>query len=196
MHKQILSKFNVYDQIGYLMVGSISLIVIYLDSLFLDFRFPKFDLNSSIIWLIVTYFLGHIIQSIANTIIKEKKEDFNEKEKKILEIAREFFEIKNLSEGEIWNLCYMMAFAKDITGQINTFNAYYSLYRGWFVIFAFESLFLLVLSIFKWFNLGYLILFLSSAFLTILFFRRKKRFYSYLKIKVLQTFILLRKVEL
>jgi len=196
MHKQILSKFNVYDQIGYLMVGSISLIVIYLDSLFLDFRFPKFDLNSSIIWLILTYFLGHIIQSIANIIIKEKKEDFNEKEKKILEIAREFFEIKNLSEGEVWNLCYMMAFAKDITGQISTFNAYYSLYRGWLVIFALESLFLLLLNIFKWFNFAYLILFLLSAFLTILFFRRKKRFYSYLKIKVLQTFILLRKVEL
>lgn len=196
MQKQLLSKFNVYDQIGYLMVGSISLIVIYLDSLFLDFRFPKFDLNSSIIWLILTYFLGHIIQSIANIIIKEKKEDFNEKEKKILEIAREFFEIKNLSEGEVWNLCYMMAFAKDITGQISTFNAYYSLYRGWLVIFALESLFLLLLNIFKWFNFAYLILFLLSAFLTILFFRRKKRFYSYLKIKVLQTFILLRKVEL
>jgi len=177
------------------MVGSISLIVIYLDSLFLDFRFPKFDLNSSIVWLILTYFLGHIIQSIANIIIKEKKEDFNKKEKKILEIAREFFEIKNLSEGEVWNLCYMMAFAKDITGQISTFNAYYSLYRGWSVIFALESLFLLLLNIFKWFNFTYLILFLSSAFLTILFFRRKKRFYSYLKIKVLQTFILLRKVE-
>lgn len=196
MQKQLLSKFNVYDQVGYLLVGSISLIVLYLDSLFFDFGFPKFDLNSSIIWLIITYFLGHIIQSIANIIIKEKKEDFNEKEKKILEIAKEFFEIKNLSEEEVWNLCYMMAFAKDITGQISTFNAYYSLYRGWFVIFVLESLFLLPLNIFKWFNFTYLILFLISNFLTILFFRRKKRFYSYLKIKVLQTFILLRKVEL
>lgn len=196
MQKQLLSKFNVYDQVGYLLVGSISLIVLYLDSLFFDFIFPKYDLNSSIIWLIVTYFLGHIIQSIANIIIKEKKEDFNEKEKKILEIAKEFFEIKSLSEEEVWNLCYMMAFAKDITGQISTFNAYYSLYRGWFVIFVLESLFLLLLNIFKWFNFTYLILFLISIFLTVLFFRRKKRFYSYLKIKVLQTFILLRKVEL
>ena len=195
MYKQILSKFNVYDQVGYLMVGSVSLIVLYLDSLFLDVIFPKFALNSSIIWLIATYFLGHVIQSIANIIIKEKKEDFNEKEKKILEIAKEFFDIKNLSEGEIWSLCYMMAFAKDITGQISTFDAYYSLYRGWFVIFALESLFLLLLNIFKWFNFTYLILFLISNFLTILFFRRKKRFYSYLKIKVLQTFILLRKVK-
>lgn len=195
MQKQILSKFNVYDQVGYLMVGSISLIVLYLDSLFLNIRFPKFDLNSSIIWLIVTYFLGHIIQSIANIIIKEKEENFNEKEKKVLEIAKEFFDIKNLSEGEIWSLCYMMAFAKDITGQISTFNAYYSLYRGWFVVFALESLFLSLLNIFKWFNFTYLILFLISNFLTILFFRRKKRFYSYLKIKVLQTFILLRKAK-
>ena len=178
------------------MVGSISLIVMYLDSLFYDFEFPKFDLNSSIIWLIVAYFLGHIIQSTANIIIKEKKEEFNEKEKKILEIAKEFFEIKNLSEGEVWELCYMIAFAKDITGQISTFNAYYSLYRGWFVIFALESLFLLALNISKWFNFGHLILFLLSCFLTILFFKRKKRFYGYLKIKVLQTFILLRKEKL
>lgn len=196
MYKQILSRFNVYDQFGYLLVGSISLIVLYLNSLLLDVEFPKFDLSSFIIWFIITYFLGHVVQAIANIIVKEEKGNFNEKEKEILEIARKFFDITNLSDSEIWSLCYMMAFAKDITGQVSTFNAYYSLYRGWFVIFVLESSFLLLLNIFKWFNFTYLILFLSSAFLTILFFRRKKRFYSYLKIKVLQTVILLRKVEL
>ncbi|GAH87201.1 unnamed protein product, partial [marine sediment metagenome] len=111
MNQQIFSKFNVYDQIGYLLVGSIGLLIIYLDTILLNYKFPKFDLETVIIWLIVAYFLGHIIQAVANVIIREKKEDFNEQEKRILDIAEKFFGIKELSDGEIWNLCYMTALA-------------------------------------------------------------------------------------
>ena len=98
MNKQIFSKFNVYDQVGYLLVGSIGLLVMYLDTVLLNYEFPKFDLKTAIIWLVVVYFLGHIIQAVANVIIREKKEDFNKQEKRILDIAEEFFGIKELSD--------------------------------------------------------------------------------------------------
>jgi len=194
MNQQIFSKFNVYDQIGYLLVGAIGLLVLYLDTVLLNYKFPKFDLTTAIIWLIVAYFLGHVIQAVANVFIKEKKEDFNEQEKEILKTAKEFFGIKDLSEGEIWNLCYMIALAKDITGQINSFNAYYSLYRGWLMIFTIESAFLLV-SVILCFNLPTMIWLIVSSLLVVLFYRRSKRFYNYLRAKVLQTFLIIKTLK-
>ncbi len=195
MNQQIFSKFNVYDQIGYLLVGSIGLLVIYLDAVLLSYEIPKFDLKTAIIWLIVAYFLGHVIQAVANVFIKEKKEDFNEQEREILKTAEEFFGIKVLSEGEIWNLCYMTALAKDITGQINSFNAYYSLYRGWLMIFTIESAFLLVCVILS-FSLPTMIWLIVSSLLVVLFYRRSKRFYNYLRAKVLQTFLIIKTLKL
>ena len=195
MNQQIFSKFNVYDQIGYLMVGSIGLLVIYLDTILLNYKFPKFDLKTAIIWFIVAYFLGHIIQAIANVIIREKKEDFNKQEKRILDIAEEFFGIKDLSDGEIWNLCYMTALAKDITGQITSFNAYYSLYRGWLMVFTIETVFLIVYVI-LFFSLPTIIWLMVSFLLVILFYRRSKRFYNYLRAKVLQTFLIIKILKL
>ena len=194
MNQQIFSKFNVYDQIGYLLVGSIGLLVIYLDTILLNYKFPKFDLKTAIIWLIVAYFLGHVIQAVANVFIKEKEEDFNEQEKRILDIAEEFFGIKELSDGEIWNLCYMTALAKDITGQIASFNAYYSLYRGWLTIFTIESVFLLVYII-LFFSLPSMIWLIVSFLLAVLFYRRSKRFYRYLRAKVLQTFLIIKALK-
>jgi len=195
MNQQIFSKFNVYDQIGYLMVGSIGLLVIYLDTILLNYKFPKFDLKTAIIWFIVAYFLGHIIQAIANVIIREKKEDFNKQEKRILDIAEEFFGIKDLSDGEVWNLCYMTALAKDITGQIASFNAYYSLYRGWLMVFTIETVFLIVYAI-LFFSLPIIIWLMVSFLLVVLFYRRSKRFYNYLRAKVLQTFLIIKTLKL
>lgn len=195
MNQQMFSKFNVYDQIGYLLVGSIALLVMYLDTILLNYKFPKFDLKTAIIWLIIAYFLGHIIQAVANVFIKEKKEDFNEQEKRILKIAEEFFGMKGLPDGEIWNLCYMTALAKDVTGQISSFNAYYSLYRGWLIIFTIESVFLLVYVI-LFFSLPVIIWLMVSFLLAILCYRRSKRFYRYLRIKVLQTFLIINALKI
>lgn len=195
MNQEMFSKFNVYDQIGYLLVGSIGLLVIYLDAVLLNYGFPKFNLTTAVIWLIVAYFLGHIIQAVANVFIKEKKSGFEEREKKILDIAKEFFGVKELSDDEAWDLCYMTALAKDVTGQIGSFNAYYSLYRGWLIIFMFESAFLLMSLIFffKWIIIVWLVI---SLVLVVLCYRRSKRFYRYLRTKVLQTFIIIKSLKL
>ncbi len=188
---QQFPKFNVYDQIGYILVGSIGLMVIYLDCVLLNIPFPKFELESAIIWLVVAYFLGHVVQAIANVVVREKRV-FTKKEKELLSEAKKFFEVSGASDEETWNLCYMMVLGKDMTGQISLFNAYYGMYRGWLIIFIIESLFLIgyvVLSP----NFFSMVLLVASIFLIILFYKRAKRFYNYLKIKVLQSFLLLRK---
>ena len=88
----------------------------------------------------------------------------------------------------------MLASAKDVTGQVHTFNAFYSLYRGWAIVLGIETVFLAVLATiaFSAANLG---MFLFSLTLTLLFASRQKRFSEYFKNKVLQTFLLVRKLE-
>lgn len=85
---QTFSKFNLYDQIGYLLVGSVALLLVYGNSILFGIKAPDFSLSNSPLWLIVSYFVGHLIQAIANTVIKEKKEIFTEKEQELLKSAR------------------------------------------------------------------------------------------------------------
>ncbi len=188
------SKFNLYDQIGYLLVGSVALMVVYGNSILFDMRAPDFNLSSSPLWLIVGYFTGHLIQAIANMVIKEKKDNFTEKEQEVLKSAKVYFKQEKISDNETWNLCYMLASAKDLTSHVLSFNAYYSLYRGWFVVFAIESLFMGIYTIvaFSRWNLSLTAL---SIMITLLFYRRLRRFYSYLRNKVLQTFVLISALE-
>ncbi len=195
MTQRIFSKFNIYDQIGYLLVGSIALLVIYLDALLLDYKVPTLNLSGAIVWIIVAYFLGHIIQAVANVFIKEKKPDFNQQEKSILTTAKKFFNTEEISDHEAWNLCYMAALAKDATGQISSFNAYYSLYRGWLILFILQSVFLLIRLVF-FFHLLSTLWLIISVLLAVLFYKRSKRFYTYLRTKVLQTFLLIKALEL
>ena len=191
---QIFSKFNLYDQIGYLLVGSVALLVIYGNSVLMSIKVPDFNLTNFSLWLIVSYFAGHLTQAIANMVIKEKKDNFTEKEQEVLKSARAFFKQETLSDNETWNLCYMLATAKDLTGHIQAFNAYYSLYRGWFVVFAMESLFIAIYTLFafSFFKLSLTFLCITIA---LLYYSRLRRFHSYLRSKVLQTFVLISTLE-
>lgn len=191
---QIFSKFNLYDHVGYLLVGSIALLVAYADFVLLDAKFPDFTLINLPLWILVAYFFGHIIQAIANLVIKEKKGEFSESEKVILEAGRGYFGLEKAKDGEIWNLCYMLASAKDVTGHVQTFNAFYSLYRGWFVVFAIETLFIVGYTIHSYATTKLIILLFSLA-LAVLFYRRLRRFNGYFRDKVLQTFILVKALE-
>ena len=84
-------KFNIYDHIGYLVVGTVGILLLYFNLTLLNITwFPKFDLSTFIIWVIVAYFAGHLIQAIANIFVKERKEEFSDDEKRILNIARDF----------------------------------------------------------------------------------------------------------
>lgn len=197
MQDKIFSKFNIYDQIGYLMVGGIGLLVVIVDFRFLNISslLPQFNTQTFIAWFLFAYFLGHILQAISNFLVIENKSEFSASEEEILIKAKEYFGLEKQSSEELYKYCYMLSSAKDITGQVQSFNAYYSLYRGWFIIFTFESVFLLVFVIANWFSWHFISLVLSIL-LAILFFIRLKRFYNYSRAKTLQTFILLTKLGL
>lgn len=204
MEQKVFSKFNIYDQIGYLMVGAIALLVLVFNgAYFFKLAIPLFDINTFLVWFIIVYFLGHLIQGVANVIsdiqwlqflMPENKEDFNKQEKEILEHAKTYFGLEKQDESKLWSFCYMFSNAKDITGQVQAFNAYYSLYRGWLVIFILESLFLFGF-LFVIFNLEKILLLLASVFLAFIFYRRSKRFWEYTKDKVFQTFVIVKKLN-
>lgn len=194
MENKLFSKFSFYDQLGYILVGGMALIVISFDIWLLWHWIPKIDGIDFIILVIVAYFLGHLIQSLANLIIKEKKDDFSEQEKKILNIARENFNLKEKSDNEVYRFVNMLSLTKDFSGQVETFNAYYSLYRGWLTVFVAQSIFLLFFLILI-FNFKSLIFLLISIVVSILFYLRLKRFYRYSREKTLHTFLIINKFE-
>ena len=205
MDQKIFSKFNVYDQIGYLMVGAVALLLfIFNIHYFFQVITPPFNLDTFLAWFIIAYFLGHLVQGISNLInsirplrflIPENKGDFDDKQKEILQQATEYFGVQKLDNNRLWNLCYMLANAKDITGQVQAFNSYYSLYRGWLVVFALEALFLLY-PLFIAYHWKTLLLLLTSVFLSFIFQRRSKRFWYYTRNKVLETFVIIKTLKL
>lgn len=205
MEKKIFSKFNIYDQIGYILVGAIAIFTLVFNiAYFYNSQIPEFNLDNFLLWLVLAYFIGHLIQGVSNFIkripifkhiIYEDKDNFTKNQEEIINTASDFFSLKKQDNSKIWNLCYMLATAKDVTGQIQAFNSYYSLYRGWIIIFAINSIFLfyqLILS----FNLLTFFLFLFSIFLALIFYGRSKRFWKYLKDKVLYTFAIIKKLKL
>lgn len=194
--EKLSSKFNLYDHIGYFLVGNIGLLVGAFNFHILNNASLILPLTTEnlIIWILTSYFLGHVFQAIANIFIKEDKTSFSDSEKEILEKAKSVFKLKRQSDNEIYLICYMLASAKDITGQVQSFNAYYSMYRGWFIIFFLESVFLLFISISFANQIWYFASLATSIVFTILFFLRSKRFYQYSRSKTLQTFLLLRTI--
>lgn len=203
MENKLFSKFNIYDQFGYLMVGSIGLIVMALDLYMLKMTnyLPLFNTQTFFCWFIGSYFMGHVFQSISNIKIfkfdtDDNRSNFLESEKEILTQAKEYFAVDQQSWNELYLLCYMLATAKDITGHVQTFNAHYSLYRGWFIIFLIESVISFVLSIKYRFQFNFILLLIISICLTYLFYRRSNKFYKYSRAKTLQTFILVKKLNI
>lgn len=190
----MFSKFSAYDQIGYFLVGSIGLLVAYVDFFLLNFRFPHFSLTNLPVWIIVAYFVGHIIQAMANVFLKEKKDVFSDREKEILEEARTYFDLGKRPDREVWDLCNTLAATKGISGQVQTFNAVYSLYRGWTLVFVIESLFIAGCAIYS-FSYLKAVLLLFSLVITALFYARWNRFHRYLRNKVLQTFIVIKTIK-
>jgi hypothetical protein len=205
MEQKIFSKFNIYDQIGYLMVGAIVLLLLVFNVIyFFQTTIPSFNLDTFLTWFIAAYFAGHLMQGVANLIneikflrflVPENKEDFDDKQKEILQQAKKYFCLQKQDDNKLWNLCYIFATAKDITGQVQAFNSYYSLYRGWLVAFTLESFFLLYFLIFAY-NVNVLLLFLTSILLAIIFYRRSKRFWKYTRNKVLETFIVVKTLNI
>lgn len=198
MQDKIFSKLNIYDQFGYIFVGVIGLLVIVFNFYLFNGQgiIPTFDIQNLILWVIVAYFVGHVFQATANIFIKENKLEFSEIDKNTLSEARKYFDIKTDDNNQIYGLCYLFATAKDISGQVQSFNAYYSLFRGWFIIFSLETIFLLGVWLKSPSYLTLLLLGFISLTFAALFYKRSKRFFEYSRTKTLQTFLIAKKLKL
>ncbi len=184
-------KLNIYDQLGYLLVGSLAIILIYIDATLLKYNFI-FTLNTKnfIILTLIAYFLGHIFQAFSNFFIKWNRIPFKEDEKTILQLARKNFKLQKefFDDFYVWELCYILTLQNDNTNQIAYFNAYYGLYRGWFVVFICHTIFIIILCLITKFNIYSIFLVCFSLLFAIIFFKRSKRFFFYFRKRVLQNF--------
>ena len=188
MDNKVFNKFNIYDQFAYLLVGSVGFgyILIFIKIANYSIKIPDFELTNSILWLILAYYYGHIIQSVANVVIKENKTNFTDSEKKVLDDAKNFFKSKDENYTSIFQLCYQKVLQGDNSLNILTFLANYGLYRGWFIINVLQVVLFLFLLISTWFSVKILIAVLVFILLSFLFYKRKNRFYSYMRDKVIQ----------
>lgn len=197
MEKSFLGRLNLYDHFGYLFVGLLALGLGWLNLVILR---TNFNISSSAYLLLVVlalaYFFGHLIQALANVVIKENKTDFTQDEKEVLNEVRKFFK-QEVSDKQAFQYCYTVAVAKDITAQVQLFNAYYSLFRGWALVLLLESVFCIGAYLFvsqaDWVLLPIAFLAIGSS---LLFYKRSKRFYMYVRSKVLQTFVTLKALGL
>ncbi|MCD6249285.1 MAG: hypothetical protein J7J98_02990 [candidate division Zixibacteria bacterium] len=131
----VSSKFSLYDQVGYLLVGSVLLLLAAFDIwLLTGVDLTAFELQAALVLIVVAYLLGHIVQAVANIVIKEKKDEYSDTQKGTLQEVREYFGFPDWNDREAFQHCYILVCARDVAGHVAAFNAYYSLYRGWFLL--------------------------------------------------------------
>lgn len=196
MDTKLIPKTSLFDQISFLMVGAIATALVAFDlNHYFSIRFPEITFGSTVVWVVASYFAGHFTQVTSNFLAKipllgllhwEARLTYMEYEREILEEMKSYIEVKdkhNERPDFIWNLCYMLAATKDPTGQIEAFAGYYNLYRGWFISFFLEALFLL--SMFAIIPSRTTALLLIASFvISFMFYRRAHRFWQYVRDKV------------
>jgi len=193
----ISSKFSLYDQVGYLLVGSVLLLLVALDLMVLGRNdlIPEFALQNALVWIIIAYLVGHIVQAVANIVVREDKDNYSEADRKVLDHVKDYFAHTEWTDREAFQHCYIWSCGRDIAGQVTAFSAYYSLYRGWFVLFFAETLFLLFGLLKYGFSWTALLIVLGSGGITVLMYYRRKIYWDYVTTKTLQTFVVVRRLE-
>lgn len=193
-------KFSAFDQIGYLLVGSIALLVILIDYYLVTNNLTSSGVDSAmaiVIFIVLSYCIGHIIQACAHFLLRKPQILFNNDEKDLLLNARTLFKRDKFNDYQIYRLIFLYSQCNDTTGQVNAFNSYLTLYRGWSTVFIFEALFMLmyIISIFA-FSLPNLIIILISIILSFILYNRYRIFSRYLKEKVFNTYIISQSAKL
>ncbi len=203
--KNVIERLNIYDQFGYILVGLYQLIIMYIAYLIIQglkiSELFSIELNvvSSLVITFICYFLGHIIQALANIFTKENK-DNNEFNQEILENGKVFFGLDdNIPNSKVFNYCYLYSLSNDISGHISLFNSLHSFYRGLYMSALISSIFFFFILILSFFlkdfliysNLWFWITLILLIGQTILFRNRRKRFFKYLGDKTLITFDIL-----
>lgn len=194
----LLPKFNVYEQLVYLMVGAITLLLIGLNLSLFGYKLSLSDfstLGNSIVLALGAYFLGHFIQSLSNSISKIKwvgniipsgsRQQKEARQKTFYKEIKEKFHLKKDMDEEAWQVTYMFALSNDKTGQLTQLNSQYGLYRGWTIVFSFNALFYLIymvsVGVFTPLLIGLAIV---SVVVSLVFWARANRYWNYIGNKV------------
>jgi len=208
---QFQHKFNVYDQLAYILVGLYTLGVAWVLYVLIFSAEPSSLINFlkiefTIGLILCAYLVGHLVQAASNAFEwweKKKKEEKHVDLAFITAKAREFFSLpKELPDKFVWQYCYLYALSNDFSGHVALFNSLYSLYRGFWIatlIGMFVSLVIflqqVVVSIINKFSIWpdwRLFVFALFAFLSaMLFSKRKERFFNYMNEKTLITYDIL-----
>ena len=196
MDTKIIPKTSLFDQISFLMVGAIATALIACDLYYyFSIPLPEITIGSAVLWIALAYFAGHFTQVTSNFLAQipflkllrwETRLSYMEYEHEILDEMRSYIDVKdkhNERPDFIWNLCYMLAATKDPTGQIEAFAGYYNLYRGWFISFFLEALFLLYMFIAAP-SRPTAIALVVSLVMAFMFYKRAHRFWQYVRDKV------------
>lgn len=212
--KELASKFSIYDHFGYILVGLYQIILFYF--LLVLLRIINFEnilafvnIASSILVIIASYFLGHIIQAISNLFEelffkKFLKSEENKKEKGIEHFdyiyskAKKFFNLpEGIKQKIVFQYCYLYALSKDLGGQIALFNSTYSFYRGLFTSSLINLAILAIMGVLSLFtkqlpflfnDFLFYVFFIVNIVVIFIFYNRKERFFKYFGEKVLINF--------
>lgn len=223
---KLISKFNLYDHFGYVFVGLYQIISLFIFvSIVQSKEFPDLSvfiaLENSIGLIMVSYFVGHLVQGLSNFFDnlvnnrflkklfknlkseKTKKEESKKQWTYITEKAQNFFELPpSIKQNQIFKYCQLYALSNDFSGHVSLFNSMYSFYRGFFISTLLNLLFAAIF----WTNTWILNQFhipkvtelfywfaISQIFLCWIFKNRKNRFWDYMGEKTLITFDILSK---
>ncbi|MCL5073661.1 MAG: hypothetical protein M1308_22620 [Actinobacteria bacterium] len=212
---ELTQKFNLYDNLAYVLVGLYQIfiwlllyILLFDGKAIIFFDFLKIEFTVTLI--LISYLAGHLVQAISNIFGKWEKDKKEERKKDlsfVIDKARSFFNLsKTMPDRIIWQYCYLFALSNDFSGHVTLFNSMYSLYRGLWVAssntFIISTMILLIqlivffiskLTIFP--NWKLIPFTLVISVFSIMFNRRKKRFFNYMSEKTLITFDILLKIS-
>ena len=136
-----LSKLSIYDQLGYLAVGGLFYMCLLYDQAYVGFTISKVA-SSPFSVAIVVYFLGHVAQSLARTIMelmpKLKPKPYEMPDTILGQINKAVVE-PTLEKPQAFHVCFLYALSVDKTGRVEIMNARYSLYRGWTFVLALQA---------------------------------------------------------
>lgn len=194
-----------YDLLGYFLPGflvMVQLLVFFIGFEIFNVKIREISALEIIFLIIGAYIMGHLIQSISNILdrifqklpllnyfsgeplyqyLSDKNKIYTpEFRKAIKESAKKIFKLEDITEKEIFNLCYSLVLQKVEKTNLHLFISLYGFYRGLtYACFLGTILFLIQ---FKWIIAGLFLI------LWLLFLQRYKRFRFYFEDYVYRDF--------
>lgn len=152
-------KLTLYDFLGFIIPGTLCLLLFYwflISFLSYPISLSLSSIGDSILFLVVSYSMGHIVQSLGNrleyklidkwggwysdTILENNNDHYtNEFKTNIKEYIQNRFnlsyDVENeeqqlIRKNEIFNLCYSTILQENMAPHTEIFNGHYGLYRG------------------------------------------------------------------